>query len=126
MHLRSLLHGAFLKLDASTVQPSDLPLPKVDVVTCSLGYSVVPNWEEAFRGTLNLLGENGVYVIFDQYEEGLLVPDFASDQTRRAGRLFSRAVSSRVRPIGSAIGSSRLEEVRSARMRRLELTKGQS
>lgn len=77
----------FLRLDATTVTLSDLSAPGVDVVTCSLGYSVIPGWEAAFSQTYELLPDNGAYAIFDQYEEDLLVPDFASDQTRQSWRL---------------------------------------
>lgn len=78
----------FLRLDATTVTRADLPSRGIDVVTCSLGYSVIPGWKAAFDQTCDLLPDDGVYAIFDQYEEDLMVPDFASDQTRQSWRLI--------------------------------------
>ncbi len=78
----------FLRLDATTVELADLPVRGIDVVTCSLGYSVIPAWEAAFDQTCRILADDGVYAIFDQYEEDLTVPDFASDQTRQSWRLI--------------------------------------
>ena len=78
----------FLQANATTLCPSDLPVPKFDFVNCSLGYSVIPDWKAAFHATLRLLDDDGVYVIFDQFDDELRVPDFASDQTRKSWELI--------------------------------------
>lgn len=74
----------FLQRDATTVSLNDLPVDRpVDLVTCSLGYSVFPDWQAVFANTTKLLAPAGCYVVFDQYIEDLYVADFAADQTRR-------------------------------------------
>jgi ubiquinone/menaquinone biosynthesis C-methylase UbiE len=83
---------AFVKRDARIVAFGDLPVNgPVDLIVCSLGYSVVPEWQVTFRNTLDLLATDGTYVIFDQYVDGLYVPDFAADQSRRSWELLERS-----------------------------------
>jgi ubiquinone/menaquinone biosynthesis C-methylase UbiE len=82
----------FLQRDATTVSLNDLPVDRpVDLVVCSLGYSVFPDWKAVFANTMKLLSPAGVHVVFDQYIEHLYVPDFAADQTRRTWELVEEA-----------------------------------
>jgi ubiquinone/menaquinone biosynthesis C-methylase UbiE len=61
-----------------------------DIVTCALGFSVVPSWDKAFENTCSLLDRDGFYVVFDQYSPGLVVHDFAADQSRESWKLVER------------------------------------
>jgi ubiquinone/menaquinone biosynthesis C-methylase UbiE len=79
----------FLEADARTL--AALPEGPADLVTCSLGYSVFDDWEATFGNTLRLLKDDGWYVIFDQHEPGLVLPDFAADQSRRPFELVERS-----------------------------------
>lgn len=66
---------------------------KVEMITCALGYSVIPDWEAAFNQTLQLLHDDGVYVIFDQYlsdDTGLAHPGMGANQTRESWKLLER------------------------------------
>lgn len=50
--------------DAATLTPELVGGP-VDVVICALGLSVIPEYEDAFRGTWEQLREGGRYAIMD-------------------------------------------------------------
>ena len=65
----------------------------VDMITCALGFSVFPRWEEAFHRTNQLLHDDGVYVIFDQYisgDTGLAHPGFGANQSRESWKLLEQ------------------------------------
>lgn len=62
-----------LRADARTLSlsglRSELALPdlRVDRVVCTLGFSVIPDWETAFGRTWDLLAPGGRYAIMDWY-----------------------------------------------------------
>ena len=63
-----------IRADARTVSAELLSehgrFPGVDKVLCTLGLSVVPDWEEVFRRSWALLTPGGRYAIMDWYVEG--------------------------------------------------------
>lgn len=61
---------------------------QVDVITCALGFSVIPGWEEAFQRAYTLLSHNGIFVIFDDYTPDLYLPAFDANQSRRSWELI--------------------------------------
>ena len=60
---------------------------QVDLITCALGFSVIPDWERAFHQANALLKEDGLFVIFDEYTPQLYVPEFDANQSRRSWEL---------------------------------------
>jgi len=48
------------------------------------------SWEEAFENTCRLLAPDGLYVVFDQFSPGMVVHDFAADQSRESWKLVER------------------------------------
>ncbi len=62
----------------------------VDVITCALGFSVIPNWRDAFHNTCRLLRDDGLYVIFDQHIPELYLPEFDAHQSRRSWELVEQ------------------------------------
>lgn len=61
-----------------------------DVITCALGFSVIPNWQEAFYNTCRLLSDDGLYVIFDQHIAELYLPEFDANVSRRSWELVQQ------------------------------------
>lgn len=90
---------SFREADVLNITLSALPeLEKhgridVDMITCALGFSVFPRWEEAFHRTNQLLHDDGVYVIFDQYlsgDTGLAHPGMGANQSRESWKLLEK------------------------------------
>lgn len=55
--------------DARVLEPSDLDGIELDAVVCTLGLSVLPDWESTFDATFALLRPGGRYTIFDVHAE---------------------------------------------------------
>lgn len=52
-------------LDRSTLERSIGGAVEIDAVVCTLGFSVLPDWQRVFERTFRLLRPGGQYVIFD-------------------------------------------------------------
>jgi ubiquinone/menaquinone biosynthesis C-methylase UbiE len=84
----------FLERDLRALGPDDIRgIPgfesgQVDMITCALGYSVVPDTQAVFRNTFRLLKDDGLYAIFDEYDPGAIHQDFAADQSHRSWELL--------------------------------------
>lgn len=87
----TFVHGDVETLTLGELQERVPGWGRADVVTCALGFSVVPRWQEAFENSLRLLAPDGMYVIFDQFSPGLVVHDFAADQSRESWKLVERS-----------------------------------
>ena len=61
-----------LQADARTLTRERLGLPhgRIDRVLCTLGLSVMPDWESVFQRTFEMLEPGGRYAAMDLYIEG--------------------------------------------------------
>ncbi len=75
----------FTRADFCKAHPAGNGL--TDVVVSAFGFSVMADPASVFKNTLHLLKDDGYYIIFDQYIPGLVLPDFAADQSRKSWEL---------------------------------------
>ena len=63
-------HVQLIETDARLVTPELLGGAKVDAVISMLGMTVMPDWEQVFERTYDLLEPGGRYVVMDLFLEG--------------------------------------------------------
>jgi ubiquinone/menaquinone biosynthesis C-methylase UbiE len=85
-------HVKLVETDARLITRDLLGTLKIDAVICTLGMSVMPDWELVFERTYDLLEPGGRYVVMDLFLEGKRTSRFAdafskvianADSTRR-------------------------------------------
>ena len=57
----------FIQGDSTKFNSQSLDKKKVNVITCSLGLSVIEDWKEAISNAADIMNQGGIYVVLDLY-----------------------------------------------------------